>query len=1072
MAKMMRRLMALAMVLSLLTGMIAIPAAAEEGVEPNDSGTVSVTVEITNDAGDVIGEKTTETKTETKDTSSSYTEKTESSSEWKTQDSQGEVKEPVVQDNVTTEESNKVVTDVEGTETSTNEIHSDKQTGVQTYSGSTSGSETTTITDITTVKTTTEDTVLAENTEGPTTTKDGEVEKEEWSDLIPTQEGKWTPTDTDDNGYKKVEGSEKTKDNGTTDIDVDEDPLDDKDVTLNMTAPTGKNPSTDSEKLYITIEEALANDIAYTDGQVLEDGSVVKYEKDSKGNVVGYSITTHTPTGGSNPTEVTPGTTGKEVAVGEEVKTYVKPEGYDTCEDAPIVNEAGEQIGKKTVKEIKDNNGVVIGYEITEEKWETVDNNSTMDPTNLDTPAPVRTLPARPEAPAPVTENGLTTTVTVEDIIENGEVVGYITTKRVTDGDGNEVSMESDSIYGTVTTQSSVLEKFPENDKITTTTVTTVYGTLNTQNYTKTTPGTITNVNTRDVTKEIYELVETKDGLFFLFEGKMYKVQSLSGQGKVSMNSIKPASSVTALTPSGDGAINETTDLRNPHYNDYVDANAQYDSNGKLIITNGYDYKYVGYGLESSITADTGSNYGNGTLVHQFKLMDKDGNTFYALCADHNTTADRGADYSMENVWDADYYSDTNAKKISAIAMNGYWGTASGVGSLDKVVEFLKANSNLDDDLLDDLTPGEALTATQAAIWHYGNSGTSQILDGKDATGYQYTGNKSYGSWTFKDASTDETKRINALYQALINQNVTNADVADHSTELLSKDNFATETKLVIKEKATEDDGTVKTDAKGNEKYLTDVTFTVAVEKSDLTGNLVIVVTDENGNKLREEQLKTDSSNLVGRILADGTAGSDYTIKDLELPEGVKINLNLSGTQNLEQGVYLYSAEVYSTSQTFVGIGSGTQQVNLNVQMEFSVTDPEAEVKHTTKTWKEKEVDTESYTKVDNFKREQKGTETSQTVTVKTETIGTAVKTNVTTKETKKDREWLSNYVYQLITVKDEDGGNGGGEFTTILDEEVPLADAPETGDISVLWAAMSMLSLAGMLMLAKRKED
>ena len=42
-----------------------------------------------------------------------------------------------------------------------------------------------------------------------------------------------------------------------------------------------------------------------------------------------------------------------------------------------------------------------------------------------------------------------------------------------------------------------------------------------------------------------------------------------------------------------------------------------------------------------------------------------------------------------------------------------------------------------------------------------------------------------------------------------------------------------------------------------------------------------------------------------------------------------------------------------------------------------------------------------------------------------------------------------------------------------ILDEEVPLAKAPVTGDISALWLALSGLSGSGMLLLnRKRKEE
>ena len=46
-------------------------------------------------------------------------------------------------------------------------------------------------------------------------------------------------------------------------------------------------------------------------------------------------------------------------------------------------------------------------------------------------------------------------------------------------------------------------------------------------------------------------------------------------------------------------------------------------------------------------------------------------------------------------------------------------------------------------------------------------------------------------------------------------------------------------------------------------------------------------------------------------------------------------------------------------------------------------------------------------------------------------------------------------------------------ELLEILDEEVPLADAPKTGDISSLWAALSGLALGGLgLLNRKRKEE
>ena len=46
-------------------------------------------------------------------------------------------------------------------------------------------------------------------------------------------------------------------------------------------------------------------------------------------------------------------------------------------------------------------------------------------------------------------------------------------------------------------------------------------------------------------------------------------------------------------------------------------------------------------------------------------------------------------------------------------------------------------------------------------------------------------------------------------------------------------------------------------------------------------------------------------------------------------------------------------------------------------------------------------------------------------------------------------------------------------EELEILDEEIPLAQAPKTGDLSSLWAAISGLSLGGISLLNfKRKKE
>ena len=51
------------------------------------------------------------------------------------------------------------------------------------------------------------------------------------------------------------------------------------------------------------------------------------------------------------------------------------------------------------------------------------------------------------------------------------------------------------------------------------------------------------------------------------------------------------------------------------------------------------------------------------------------------------------------------------------------------------------------------------------------------------------------------------------------------------------------------------------------------------------------------------------------------------------------------------------------------------------------------------------------------------------------------------------------------------DSKNGTIAAITIEDEDVPLADVPKTGDLSILWIALSAVSVAGYLLLSRKKE-
>ncbi|MBQ7859391.1 MAG: doubled motif LPXTG anchor domain-containing protein, partial [Faecalibacterium sp.] len=45
-------------------------------------------------------------------------------------------------------------------------------------------------------------------------------------------------------------------------------------------------------------------------------------------------------------------------------------------------------------------------------------------------------------------------------------------------------------------------------------------------------------------------------------------------------------------------------------------------------------------------------------------------------------------------------------------------------------------------------------------------------------------------------------------------------------------------------------------------------------------------------------------------------------------------------------------------------------------------------------------------------------------------------------------------------------------DLVEILDEDVPLADVPKTGDISILWAALSLGSAGGLAVLRKKGKE
>ena len=358
----------------------------------------------------------------------------------------------------------------------------------------------------------------------------------------------------------------------------------------------------------------------------------------------------------------------------------------------------------------------------------------------------------------------------------------------------------------------------------------------------------------------------------------------------------------------------------------------------------GYDYLYVGHGEDSLYGADWnlseqvgGWRYGTGTAQFQLTDPSKAGSVYTAYCADIDTTSKTGWWYKVENLEDAAYYARGDAAEhIRAIALTGYWGTAAGTGSLGAVKDALWAAidggtlTTMTKEDVAALTEGEALTATQMAIWKYGNPyevitlGANTLDRGSPYWDYCDEVLKAqYGM--DDDAIDDALARIEAVAAYLMGLTMT-AEGAGETT-ILRDGELVKEASLRVGQKV------------GEGLYRTDLLFTLQAPP-------------QQGDDVTVQLLGADGAVLAqGRIapaeeegvLQPDSAGR-YTLGGLTLKAGEEMacRFTLTGVQQLRRGVYVYTSEVREgvSSQTFVGLAEGAMQVNGQQALPLSFTAP------------------------------------------------------------------------------------------------------------------------------------
>jgi len=341
---------------------------------------------------------------------------------------------------------------------------------------------------------------------------------------------------------------------------------------------------------------------------------------------------------------------------------------------------------------------------------------------------------------------------------------------------------------------------------------------------------------------------------------------------------------------------------------------------GSEIAPDGYPYRYTGWGADSyygawHTTTENGDEITEECDILHFLLTDSqnpDKDDHVAYCADVCTGAKEGWWYRLDNLEQAGYYDQTAANHIRAIALHGYWGTAAGqTGSLTKFIAMLQNvqqnGTETQKTLLAGcdfslMSEGEAQAATQMAIWQYGHR--YEAGAGVSMSASNYNGSSGWDHTVDDEAAW---QRINAAYAYLI----TLSEGADHTTQVITQDKSVHSATLAVKDPT-----------EGG--YLCDIGFTLAVTPS------------------ADDKL-TATLTSGGAVLAqlDLIAGQrDYLIKDIPLQSGqeLQFDINISGVQHLDRGVYIYTSEVKNSvgSQTFVGLAEGGHAVDVGTLIDFT----------------------------------------------------------------------------------------------------------------------------------------
>jgi len=494
-------------------------------------------------------------------------------------------------------------------------------------------------------------------------------------------------------------------------------------------------------------------------------------------------------------------------------------------------------------------------------------------------------------------------------------------------------------------------------------------------------------------------------------------------------------------------------------------------ADGYYAMSNGvwWDYVLDGHTEEStSGQAIANNNWHDNSL---FVLYDKAGNRAYAYCMDAVIGTGNSVRYSVENLEDADYFTGTEEEQadakahVRAIALNGYWGTEEGTGSLANLksglvealdngleVEFSFQNgsgiwyytSGTDTSgwsaerlaaaeeitreelyaLASAINEGDALVATQGSFWSYGRENNNWL------------GFNPYRSNSPDGMLNGGAEARMTLIQIFLTSDYLSEKVAKESsgTTIINDGTFLEKDGISIAIGDKVDTEANYDEQDDNDVYYVDISFTMVVEPSTENGDdLIITLLDSEGNIVRKARLAGDNTSDDESFSAIVKNGSTYTFPDLALAENSELmfDLQLNGWQNLEEGVYMYKATAgYDRNQTLVGLSGGEKEVDVSSTFSLVFEVDESKKITTEHVW-HSEYDPEI-----ELPEEEEEPEDEIIVPVEEEEVPPAP-------------------VFE-VNVEEDD-------VIEIPDEEVPLADAPKTGSDAIIWIALALFAAMGM---------